>query len=411
MATITHRELEIVPGRRPPFLIHAEQEAVERSLYDFPIVDVDSHIADQWDLRQLVRYMRNPNIVRAFQKYEGLDMRRLYQGWNIGDRPIAARSKTYGMWEDLPEVIPEGLPRTAAAAMQFMDRTGIDYLVSFPTMVLTLGSLPQAEMQAEVVRAYNDWLVGEIIPCDRRILAMPCLPVTDPLESVRTVERLAGRRNVVGWMITAARHEPLHQNEYVRLWSLLNEIGKPVAFHSGPDWKERPFEVMGRFFGAHGLGFSFYSMLHLTNIVLSGLAERFPRIKWIFIESGQSWVPFVMARLDQQYRRRSSEAPLLKRLPSEYIREMYFTTQPFEEHSHDPAVGRAIFDLTNGANSWLYASDYPHHDFDVPGLIYGTTYLSEQERRAVLGENALKLFGLPHDLPTKARRQEALARG
>ena len=84
---------------------------------------------------------------------------------------------------------------------------------------------------------------------------------------------------------------------------------------------------------------------------------------------------------------------------------MYFTTQPFEEHWHDPDVGRAIFDLTNGPQSWLYASDYPHHDFDVPGLIWGTSYLTEAEKRAVLGENALKLFNLPNDLPTRTTAQ------
>ncbi|MDR0360380.1 MAG: amidohydrolase [bacterium] len=411
MVTTGERELKVVPGRRPPFLIHAEQEAEEQGLYDFPIVDVDSHIADEMDTRKLAGYMRNPNIVRAFEKYRDLDFRRLFMGWNLGDRPIAARSKTYGLWEDLPEEIPEGMPRTVAASAQFMDRTGIDYLVSFPTSVLAIGSMPQREMQNEAIWAYNRWLVEDTIPWDRRILAMPSLPVNDPEQSLATVRYFADNPNVVGWMITAARVEPVHEREYLPLWAEIEEIGKPVAFHSAPDWKERPFEVMGRFFGPHGLGFSFYSMLHLTNIVLSGLVERFPKIRWIFIESGQSWVPFVMSRLDQQYRMRSSEAPQLQRLPSEYIREMYFTTQPFEEHSHEPEVGRAIFDLTNGAQSWLYASDYPHHDFDVPGMLYGQSYWSEEEKRAVLGGNAMRLFGLPDELPTRVRRQEAQARG
>ena len=67
--------------------------------------------------------------------------------------------------------------------------------------------------------------------------------------------------------------------------------------------------------------------------------------------------------------------------------------------------------LTNGAQSWLYASDYPHHDFDVPGMLYGTSYLSEEEKRAVLGGNALRLFGLPDDLPTRARRKDARVGG
>ncbi len=407
MAVTSQHELEIVPGRRRPYLINAEREAEARGFYDFPIVDVDSHVTDGMDMRRLARYLRNPNIARMFEKYRGVDLRRVHMNWNLGDRPIAGRSKAYGVWDDLPEHIPEGMPRSAARSAQFMDRTGIDYLVSFPTITLTLGVNPQPEMETEVAGALNRWLLEEVVPWDERILVMPTLPVSDPDASVEAVLDLADRRNVVGWMIAAARSEPLHLRRYLRLWSAIEEVGKPVAFHTAPNWKERPFEVMGRFFPAHGLGFSFYSMVQMTNLVLSGIVERFPGIRWIFIESGQSWVPFMMARLDQQYRMRSSEAPLLRRLPSEYIREMYFTTQPFEDHTLEPEVGRAIFDLTNGPRSWLYASDYPHHDFDLPGMIWSLPYLSQAEKRAVLGENALRLFGLPAATPTRERRMEA----
>ncbi|MGH3501429.1 MAG: amidohydrolase family protein [Nocardioidaceae bacterium] len=404
MTTTSERQLEILPERNLPFLLHAQQEAEAKGLYDFPVIDADSHIADLGDIRKFIGYIRNPNFARAFEKYSALDLRRLFLDWNLGDRAIAARSKTYGMWDDLPEGIPEGMPRTVASTIQFMDRAGIDYLVSFPTLMLSIGASPQPEMQTEMAWAFNTWLVDDVIPWDERILAMPYLPISDPAATLRIVEHFAERRNVVGWMITGVRTEPLHHNEYLPLWSTINDIGKPVAFHSGPNWKERPFEVMGRFFGAHGLGFSFYSMVHLTNIVLSGLAEHFPNIRWIFIESGQSWVPFMMARLDQQYRMRPSEAPLLQRLPSDYIREMYFTTQPFEDHTYNPDVGRAIFDASNGPHSWLYASDYPHHDFDLPGVLHSLPYLDEQEKRAVLGGNALRLFNLPDATPTRTRR-------
>lgn len=410
MAIKSEQKLEMLAGRRTPYLANAEREAEDRGFFDFPIVDADTHIADLADTRKLAGYMRNPNIARAFQKYEQTDLNRLFMNWNVGDRPIGGRSKAYNVWDDLPDEIPEGMPRTAASTVQFMDRTGIDYVISFPTVMLTLGASPQLEMQAELSWAFNNWLVNDIVSWDPRILAMPYLPVTDPEASLQVVRRFARERNVVGWMVTTARYEPLHGNQYARLWSEIDEIGKPVAFHSGPNWKERPFQVFGRFFPAHGLGFSFYAMVHLANVVLSGMPERFPNIRWIFIEAGQSWVPFMMARLDQQYRMRSSEAPLLKRLPSEYIREMYFTTQPFEAQYESPDLGRALFDLMNGRQSWLFASDYPHHDFDMPGAVQGIPYLDQEEKRAVLGGNALKLFGLPPGTPTRERRLRTQAR-
>jgi hypothetical protein len=167
-----------------------------------------------------------------------------------------------------------------------------------------------------------------------------------------------------------------------------------VAFHSAPNWREKPFAVLDSFLGVHALGFPFYAMVHLTNIVLSGMPERFPRIRWIFMEAGQAWVPFTIARLDNEYKQRSSEAPLLTRLPSEYIREFYFTTQPFESHERATDT-RAMFDMMNGGQTLLYASDYPHQDFDTPAAIWDQPGFSDEEKRAILGGNALALFDLP----------------
>jgi predicted TIM-barrel fold metal-dependent hydrolase len=121
------------------------------------------------------------------------------------------------------------------------------------------------------------------------------------------------------------------------------------------------------------------------------MPERYPRLKVIWIEGGLAWVPFLMQRLDHEYTMRSSEAPLLKRLPSDYMRDMYYTTQPMEK------VGVDLLEATFGAigaTLLLYASDYPHWDFDLPHVVYDLPFLSEQDRRNILGENACRLFNL-----------------
>ena len=89
---------------------------------------------------------------------------------------------------------------------------------------------------------------------------------------------------------------------------------------------------------------------------------------------------------------RTSEAPLLKRLPSEYMREMYFTSQPLET-DHQKAV-ETTFEMIDASNSLLYASDWPHWDFDTPSIIWDMPFLSEKDKRKILGLNAAKLFGL-----------------
>ena len=55
------------------------------------------------------------------------------------------------------------------------------------------------------------------------------------------------------------------------------------------------------------------NMTHMTNWVINGIPERFPRLKTMWIESGLAWVPFMMQRLDHEYFKRPSEAPLLTR--------------------------------------------------------------------------------------------------
>ena len=63
----------------------------------------------------------------------------------------------------------------------------------------------------------------------------------------------------------------------------------------------------------------------------------------------------------------------------------------FEESEHT----RAMFEVMNGESQLLYSSDYPHQDFDLPTQVYDLPFLSDAGRRAILGGNALKLFGLP----------------
>jgi predicted TIM-barrel fold metal-dependent hydrolase len=70
--------------------------------------------------------------------------------------------------------------------------------------------------------------------------------------------------------------------------------------------------------------------LHCTNWVVNGMGERFPKLPVVWIESGLAWVPFLMQRLDHEYMLRPSEAPLLKKKPSDYMRDMFYSSQPME---------------------------------------------------------------------------------
>jgi len=178
----------------------------------------------------------------------------------------------------------------------------------------------------------------------------------------------------------------------MRLYSAIEKTGKPLAFHSGFHWGDPSFLQLNRFISMHAISFVHYSLIHLANWVINGLPERFPKLKLVWVESGLAWVPFIMQRLDHEFMMRVCEAPMLKRLPSEYIREMYFTTQPLEKSNLN--LLEATFKAINAETQLLFASDWPHWDFDPPNAITSIPFLSEQAKRNILGLNAARVFNL-----------------
>src|SRR5690606_3028111 len=113
-----------------------------------------------------------------------------------------------------------------------------------------------------------------------------------------------------------------------------------------------------------------------------------PKLDVIWVESGLAWLPFIMQRLDAEYMMRPSEAPLLKMLPSDYIRKMYYSCQPLERSNMD--LTQATFKAIDADNQLLFSSDWPHWDFDLPSSITTLPFLSEQAKRNILGLNAAR---------------------
>ena len=120
--------------------------------------------------------------------------------------------------------------------------------------------------------------------------------------------------------------------------------------------------------------------------------ERFPRLKVVIVEGGFAWLPALSWRLDKLYERMRSEVPHLKRRPSEYIREhIWVTTQPMEE----PQDAGQLWDVIEwiGADRLLFASDYPHWDFDDPFRAFPAG-LPRQRQEQILAGNARDVYRL-----------------
>jgi predicted TIM-barrel fold metal-dependent hydrolase len=129
----------------------------------------------------------------------------------------------------------------------------------------------------------------------------------------------------------------------------------------------------------------------LTSMVLGGVFAKFPTLKVVLIEAGFAWVPSLAWRLDRNWKRLRAETPHLTRLPSEYIRDhVWLTTQPMEE----PEPRSHLLDTIAwiGWDRLIFATDYPHWDFDDPATCLPLR-LTEEQRRAFFGANARTVYG------------------
>jgi hypothetical protein len=385
-------------------LARARSQAVQRGLDDYFIVDVDSHIGDGAAWNEILQYLEN-DVLRDNAKFYSAAARGAFLNDTPGLQWQSAGGRVphgAGLKEPADD---NGVPRDVTLSRRAIEALGLDYQVFFPNALLFLGMHPVREIEVELSIAYNRWIVEHVLPQEPRMKAMVYLPFNTPEAAERTVKRFLGKPGVAGFVVTSTRYQPVHANEYMRLYAMLEEAGAPLAFHAHHNWQNEYTKQLNRFISMHAISFVLSNVIHMTNWIVNGLPERFPKLKVVWIESGLAWVPFLMQRLDHEYLMRVSEAPLLKRLPSDYMREMFFTMQPMEATNLKLLEG--TFEAINAETQLLYASDWPHWDFDVPAKLFDLPFLNDRARRNILGHNAARVFNL--DVPAKYRRPQTEA--
>jgi uncharacterized protein len=374
-------------------LTNAKKQSDERRYEDFLIVDVDSHHYETDSFAEIIEYIEDP-VLRHATAYS--------KGTNVGGgQGPSGYQEMQGRVTRYPgrrkEKTPATPHRDITLTKRWMDAMGIDIACLFPTPMLGLALHPQINVEVELARAYNRWLCDKVLSQEKRIKSMLYLPMNDPDAALKTVEEFGDKKGVIGFMVTATRYKPIYDNVYMKVYAALEERGLPLSFHAAYNWHDQMLSMANKFITVHALGFTFFNIIHLANWVMNGLPERFPKLKVIWIESGLAWIPFVMQRFDNEYMMRSSEAPALKKLPSDYMRDMFYTTQPMEMVSNTKAL-ELTFEMIKADSQLLYSSDYPHWDMDLPSTVFDLPFLSDTGKRNILGENARKLFNLDSDL-------------
>ena len=315
----------------------------------------------------------------------------------------------------------------ALGAFRAEDRPAtLDYLGFASQLVFTTACLSnwgleqrgEVELALEAARAHNR-MMAEFCSVDRRLLATGYVPLVDRQRAPQ-IAREAIELGAKG-LVVPSRHPPGFSPSHVELdplWALAEEAGLPILFHVGGE------EKMARDYLENGLPFvkdfhggdeNFTSLTFmaiplsvwqtLSALVIDGVFDRFPRLKFGAIELGASWLPSLMKFLDSGCAAFGREERLqrLSARPSEILRrQLRVTPYPHEDV-------RWIMENA-GTEMVLFSSDFPHIEGGRNPLKRFNESLEgvgQAERRAFYRDNFIDLMGRGldpalHDLPSLA---------
>ncbi|HVC32684.1 MAG TPA: amidohydrolase family protein [Chloroflexota bacterium] len=380
------------------------QQPATLTLDDVFVVDVDVHAHET--PTELAPFTEAPwrtaveNAARLPRRYLDIPC---YAPGGGGPLPGAALPSLRGAREEIVW--------TADQLRRDLDAFAIDAAVIFPDFFLKIAAIPNPDYAAALARSYHRWIAEKWVDRENDLYGVIVAIHQDPDEAVREIERWAGHPRFAAVFLPTCQVYPLWgHRRYYKIFEAAQAADLPVALHSvsGSSWGF-PFNVE-QFTTAptgHTASHVFAMMSNVMSFLENGVPVRFPKLRILFCEAGLTWVPFLRLRLDKEFTEQRRVWPYYDDLPSKWIDKMYFATQPIEE----PPRGQDLVDLIriyNGENTTLFASDWPHHDFDHPRAAFDLP-LSDEAKRKIMGTNALRVFP-KITVPAKYRAMGAAGR-
>ncbi len=279
-----------------------------------------------------------------------------------------------------------------------LDMLGIDAGILLPDNLLLFAAIPNIEYATELSHAFNRWLVAEWVKEEDGLYGAIMACPQNPEDSAKEIRRYAGTPGIKAIYLPTAGVNPLWgHRKYDPIMEAANETGLPVMLHSvtivSPAFPAQ-LDQFENHFARQVLSHSFAMMANLTSLMHTGVPARYPNLKVVFTEAGIAWVPYMMWRMDKYHQEYRRMVPFLEERPSDYMkRQMWFATQPVEEPDNPSELVETIMHYS-GEDRTVFASDWPHHDFDHPRALLKLPLTAEQ-RHKILWQNAADLFNVP----------------
>ncbi|HEX2229913.1 MAG TPA: amidohydrolase family protein [Candidatus Binatia bacterium] len=349
------------------------------------IIDADGHINDHACGEEIANYMPGGNqMAKLFPEFDHLHFRYLKQNRRATGNPTAQD------WNE------------------FLDKTEISWTVLYPTAGLAVGRIMAPDWAVIACKAYNTWLYEKFLSRNPRLKGMALLPFQDIDSAAAELRRCRNELGMLGGMLPSngeAIQGHLGNKNYWPLYDEAEKLGCCLAVHVGC-LHHMGLDSFSTYYPAHALGHPFSLMIQAAAMLAHGVFDRFPKLRVAFLEGGATWVPFMMDRLDRSYHAGHVQlnvngellgGPKQGEKASEYFRSQMREGRIFvgfdcDDDGLSTAVAKA------GRRSFLFGSDYPHEVFDAAKCrheideLLGRDDLTQDDKQAVLGENALRFY-------------------
>lgn len=356
------------------------------------IVDVDVHHCYE-ESEDLVPYLPDKFV----NKFLGDD------GVSIGGRQYGNNGGFQGIMGELRDESDNDPMMITAGALiddvqnRLLDEYDINIalLTGFGTF-LSASSYPDREYGTALCRAFNQYTIENWLDVDNRFRYSLMVNHSDPESAAEEIRRLGDHPQIIGVMMAPSATYPFGNSVYDPIYEAAIEHDLTVTCHLGggggihsypPTAAGHPTHYIESRMSRHP-----NIQAHLASLVFQGTFERYPELRFVSLEWGWSWIPSFLWRMDHLWEENKADYPELKQAPSEYIRDhVRFNTQPVEEPETNEQL-RQLLELMNGDELLLYASDFPHWDFDNPDRTLTT--VSPEIRQQIFADNASQVFTL-----------------
>jgi uncharacterized protein len=380
---------EVLTEHRPGSADHRAPSAV-----------VDSYVHHQWNA-QLDFYEYLPEGWREYLGRPGV----IRGGRGMAaalPKPDAAPST--GLW--LADAGSPGgrLPGSDLATLQaqLLDPHRICRAVLGFDGVMNAPTFPNAGYAHDIVRAANDWSVGEWLSGqDDRLYGLGLVPNHLPELAAAEIRRIGQHPRIVGLLMAGNGLSKFFGHPlYHPIYDAAADMGLPIVIHVGGDSPPNTLSHAT----AGGLPSTFaehYAMRsqsissHLLSIMVQGVLERHRSLKIMIVGAGLTWIPGLLWRSDSDFRQSAPrEAPWMKRPPSEqFIDQVKVTTYSNRTAPSPEALRRYLSPFEGIENVITFASGYPRWDTDVAERVVASFPLEWRHR--VMSSNALDFYRWP----------------